>query len=99
MCLEDGREWVLGGKDATLADIHAGWIMVWLRDMVSALPDDLFPRDEYPKAHAWFDRYSKARDEAMKKMETEGLSQGDEWRGGCEEDGRRAVWRERLRCG
>ena len=71
--LEDGREWVLGGKDATLADIHAGWIMVWLRDMVSALPDDLFPRNEYPKAHAWFDRYSKARDEAMKKMETEGL--------------------------
>ncbi|ETN45738.1 uncharacterized protein HMPREF1541_09571 [Cyphellophora europaea CBS 101466] len=76
--LEDGREWVLGGKDMTLADIHAAWIFVWLAEMDGALPDSLFGRKEYSKVWAWWDRYTKARGEALEAMEKEGLKTEEE---------------------
>lgn len=83
--LEDGREWVLGGEDMTLADIHAAWIFVWLSEMDGALPESIFGRKEYPKVWAWFDRYTKTRGPALDAMEKDGLR--------VEEDGKAAVAR------
>lgn len=76
--LEDGRDWILGGKDMTLADIHAAWIFVWLSEMPDALPEDLFGRKSFPKVWAWFDRYSKVRGEALEAMEKEGIRKEEE---------------------
>ena len=71
--LEDGRDWILGGKEMTLADVHAAWIFVWLSEMPGALPDEIFGRQLWPKVWAWYDRYSKAREQALNAMESEGL--------------------------
>jgi glutathione S-transferase len=71
--LEDGREWVLGGKEMTLGDVHAAWIFVWLSEMDGALPESIFGRKEYPKTWAWWDRYSKSRDAALEAMIKDGL--------------------------
>jgi glutathione S-transferase len=76
--LEDGREWVLGGKEMTLGDIHAAWIFVWLREMDGALPETIFSRKEYPKTWAWFDRYVEARGPALEAMEKNGLRKEEE---------------------
>lgn len=71
--LEDGRNWILGGNEMTLADVHAAWIFVWLRDMPDALPDELFGKSVFPKTWAWYDRFGASREKALKAMETEGL--------------------------
>lgn len=62
--LEDGRDWVLAGDQPTLSDIHAAWIFIWLVDMDDALPKDVFGAKNFPKAHAWFERYKKAVEKA-----------------------------------
>jgi glutathione S-transferase len=76
--LEDGRDWILGGEEMTLADVHAAWIFVWLSEMPGALPEDLFGRKLWPKVWAWYDRYSKTREQLLEAMEKDGLRKEEE---------------------
>ncbi|KAL8776736.1 MAG: hypothetical protein Q9213_008155 [Squamulea squamosa] len=58
--LADGRHWVLETEKPSLADIEAIWPFCWLRGMEGALPPALFGKDNFPKVHAWLDRFSGA---------------------------------------
>jgi glutathione S-transferase len=58
--LADGRYWVLGTKEPTLADIDAVWPFEWLivdRGMRGSLPDEHFGNKTYPRVHAWLRRF------------------------------------------
>ena len=71
--LEDGRDWILGGRDMTLGDIHAGWIFVWLAfDIPGSMEEHLFNKEKYPRSFKWFENFRGGRKEAMEKMEKEG---------------------------
>lgn len=58
--LADGREWILGTKEPSLADIDAVWPFEWLivdKGMQGSLPDKWFGEAQYPKVHAWVQRF------------------------------------------
>lgn len=50
--LADGREWIAGTKDLSLADIEGVWPFDWLLDM-KALSSTLISEEQYPKTFAW----------------------------------------------
>ncbi|KAJ4346930.1 uncharacterized protein N0V89_010863 [Didymosphaeria variabile] len=58
--LADGREWVLGTREPTLADIDAVWPFEWLivdKGMRGSLPDQHFGEETYPRVYAWVRRF------------------------------------------
>ncbi|KAF2448728.1 hypothetical protein P171DRAFT_406886 [Karstenula rhodostoma CBS 690.94] len=58
--LVDGREWVLGTKEPTLADIDAVWPFEWLivdKGMRGSLPDEHFGEKRYPRVYGWVRRF------------------------------------------
>lgn len=58
--LADDREWVLGTKEPTVADIDAVWPFEWLivdKGMRGSLPEEHFGEKRYPKVHGWVRRF------------------------------------------
>jgi glutathione S-transferase len=58
--LADGRDWILGAKGPTVADIDAVWPFEWLvvdRGMRESLPEELISETIYPKVYAWVRRF------------------------------------------
>ena len=51
--LADGREWLLGTKAPTIADVEAVWVPAWLIGMKDALPEDVLGPDVFPKVYAY----------------------------------------------
>ena len=58
--LADGRDWVLGTQNPSLADIEAIWPFHWLTTMNGALPPHLISPQQFPKVFAWIDRFNAA---------------------------------------
>ncbi|KAF2105076.1 glutathione s-transferase-related protein-like protein [Rhizodiscina lignyota] len=73
MLLGDGREWISGGEEPGLADVHVGWPFDWmLRDpekmgMKHAYPE-LLNEQKYPKMFAWIDRLNRFMEEKRKEQ-------------------------------
>ncbi|UPX14072.1 uncharacterized protein EKO05_0004564 [Ascochyta rabiei] len=60
--LADGRQWILGTEGLTVADIDAAWPFEWLivdRGMKGALPEEQFGEKNYPRTHAWIQRFMR----------------------------------------
>ncbi|KAK5107483.1 hypothetical protein LTR62_001101 [Meristemomyces frigidus] len=74
--LSDGRQWILGSNEPRLADIHSCWIFDWLFQLPGAFPEEFFSKQQFPKTHAWRDRYNaaiaEAKEDAPKPDELEG---------------------------
>jgi glutathione S-transferase len=69
--LADGRNWVLGGEEPTVADIDAVWPFEWLivdSGMTGSLAKEHFGKEKYPKVYAWVERFMKRVEQ--KKSET-----------------------------
>ncbi|KAH7405688.1 hypothetical protein DE146DRAFT_649424 [Phaeosphaeria sp. MPI-PUGE-AT-0046c] len=67
--LADGRDWVLGTQEPTVADIDAVWPFEWLiidRNMKESLPEEYVNDKTYPKVYDWVRRFM-ARVEEKKK--------------------------------
>ncbi|KIV92321.1 hypothetical protein PV10_06773 [Exophiala mesophila] len=62
--LADGREFLLGGPEPTLADIHALWVFHWTvgmsMGMGATLEKDIISDKQFPKTFAFIDRAVKA---------------------------------------
>lgn len=73
--LADGRDWVLGGNEPSLADLNAVWPFAWLiiePAMRGALPKELISEESYTKTFAWVHRFmdlAKKRKGDMQKPE------------------------------
>ncbi|CAI6336923.1 unnamed protein product [Periconia digitata] len=68
--LADGRTWILGGTEPSLADLDAVWPFSWLivePGMRGALPEDLISEGKYPRTFAWISRFMN---EAMMKRKS-----------------------------
>ncbi|KAF1947163.1 hypothetical protein EJ02DRAFT_392147 [Clathrospora elynae] len=77
--LIDGRDWILGTNQPTLADIDAVWPFEWLlmdRAMTGSLPEANFGEKTYPKVHAWVRRFmaqvQRKKKEAVKATALDG---------------------------
>tara|TARA_R110002003_G_scaffold122_9_gene11090 strand:- start:14620 stop:16344 length:1725 start_codon:yes stop_codon:yes gene_type:complete len=58
--LADGRDWILGSKEPTLADIDAVWPFEWMivdRYMKDCLPESHISEKIYPRTFAWVRRF------------------------------------------
>lgn len=58
--LADGREWILGTKGPSVADIDGVWPFEWLivdKSMRGSLPEEHFSPEHYPKVYAWVARF------------------------------------------
>ncbi|KAH8726882.1 hypothetical protein GQ44DRAFT_704946 [Phaeosphaeriaceae sp. PMI808] len=58
--LADGRDWILGSKEPTVADINAVWPFEWMildRGMQESLPEEYVSEKIYPKVYAWVRRF------------------------------------------
>ena len=59
--LADGRKFLLGTEEPTLADIHVAWNLDWATAMAGLKQEgekgDLFTKENYPNVWAWLDRY------------------------------------------
>jgi hypothetical protein len=79
--LADGREWVLGAKGPTLADIEgrkltlrkgerlmspAIWLFHWISRLPGALDSDVISPKIFPKTYAWIERFDAAIKKAIK---------------------------------
>ena len=64
--LADGRDWLLGTKEPSLADIEAVWPLHWMVTMPGALPAD--QGASFPRVYAWIERFSAAAGAAKKKL-------------------------------
>ncbi|KAF7196875.1 hypothetical protein HII31_01793 [Pseudocercospora fuligena] len=79
--LEDGRQWILGGDNPGLAEIHAGWVHDWGVNMAQDIRDDsdgstadmkrALSDIEFPKLYDWVKRFRNAAEDAEKEN-TEG---------------------------
>lgn len=58
-------EWIAGGKEPTLADVEAHFVIEWLIGMPGALPNDFETR--FPKVFAWAKRLSTLVKQKTKK--------------------------------
>lgn len=71
--LADGREWVLGTKEPTVADIDAVWPFEWMivdRYMKECLPEETINDKIYPKVYAWVRRFMEKVEEKKKSCPT-----------------------------
>jgi glutathione S-transferase len=67
--LADGRDWVLGTKEPTVADIDAVWPFEWMiidRNMVECLPEQSINEKIFPKVYAWVRRFMSVVEEKKK---------------------------------
>lgn len=58
--LADGRTWILGSAEPTLADIDAVWPFEWMimdRHMKECLPEGYINENIYPKVFSWVRRF------------------------------------------
>ncbi|KAH7067104.1 hypothetical protein FB567DRAFT_542046 [Paraphoma chrysanthemicola] len=58
--LADGRDWILGSKEPSLADIDAVWPFEWMivdRNMKECLPEAQISDKIYPRTFAWVRRF------------------------------------------
>lgn len=77
--LADGRQWILGTEKPTVADIDAVWPFEWLvvdRGMQGSLPEEHFGEKDFPKTHAWIQRFmnevKNAKDKSAKSTKLDG---------------------------
>ena len=76
---KDGRKWIHGRNQPSLADIHSAWILQWLYfDITGSLPENLFNETTYPHTVAWMTRYRDAIAAAKEKAPKPKLIEGDE---------------------
>lgn len=72
--LADGRHYLLGTNEPTLADIHGVWTFSWTlhekMHMLEYLEKDIINEKQYPKTFAYVDRFQKA---IAKKQEQNGV--------------------------
>lgn len=69
--LADGRDWVLGTKEPSLADLDAVWPFKWLMmdpKMEGSLPVKQFNAERYPKVYAWVERFVTELDKKKKEL-------------------------------
>lgn len=69
----DGRDWILGTKGPSVADIEAVWPFEWMlvdRNMKDCLPKEGFGEERYPKVYAWVKRFMDIVGEKKKGCET-----------------------------
>lgn len=64
----DGREWVLGTKDISLADLEAAWPLIWVQGMKGALPPHVASEELFPKTWAWLARFAATTRAAAKNQ-------------------------------
>ncbi|KAF2820091.1 hypothetical protein CC86DRAFT_374788 [Ophiobolus disseminans] len=67
--LADGRDWILGSKEPTVADIDAVWPLEWMtvdRHMKECLPEAHINDRKYPKVYAWVRRFMSVIEEKKK---------------------------------
>lgn len=75
--LADGRDWILGSANPTLAELHAGWVYDWGLNMAGDMQvvggEDptadmrkVLSKDEFPRTHAWVARWRKVTGDAEK---------------------------------
>ncbi|KKF96240.1 hypothetical protein CFO_g1412 [Ceratocystis platani] len=76
--LSDGRDWVLGTKEPTIADINAIWPFYWIMGIPGALPKTSFSASEFPKIHAWTARFQKIISAAKKQGQKPETVSGDQ---------------------
>ncbi|KAK4645422.1 hypothetical protein QC761_201290 [Podospora bellae-mahoneyi] len=62
--LSDGRNWVLGGKEPTRADVEGVWVIHWLLTLPpphndNALDPAVINKTRYPKTMAWVNRFDQ----------------------------------------
>lgn len=62
--LADGRDWLLKTESPGLADLEVVWPLHWMVTMPGALPAGL--DQQFPKVHAWINRFAKAAEAAGK---------------------------------
>ncbi|CCX29604.1 hypothetical protein FPQ18DRAFT_376764 [Pyronema domesticum] len=55
--LKDGRDWVLGGKEVSLGDVNAVWVLEWMINLPGALAGSNISKETYPKTFAWVGRF------------------------------------------
>ena len=79
--LADGRQWILGTGEPTVADIDAVWPFEWLvvdRGMKGALPEDQFSEKNFPKTYSWIQRFmgeiKAAKERASKPKKLDGTT-------------------------
>ncbi|KXH40932.1 glutathione S-transferase [Colletotrichum salicis] len=76
--LADGRDWISGTESPSLADIEAVWLPLWLASLPGALPAHHISKEQFPKAFAWIERFSKTTSEARKAAGKVQTVSGDE---------------------
>jgi glutathione S-transferase len=76
--LADGREYLLGGKEPTLTDIHGIWTFDWALQgkmhMADELEADIINEEVYPKTFAYVDRFRKFMAGKQKENQPKELS-------------------------
>ncbi|KPI41644.1 uncharacterized protein AB675_8991 [Cyphellophora attinorum] len=75
--LEDGRDYILGTKEPSLADIEGVWVFHWMRDLKGALPGEMISAKQFPKVFAWIERFDKAVKAAKAKNAKPASLKGD----------------------
>ncbi|CAK4030248.1 glutathione s-transferase like [Lecanosticta acicola] len=55
----DGRQWVAGTKEVSLADLEGIWVFDWFLNDLRPKPE-YFGEDRYPKVHEWRSRFRQA---------------------------------------
>ena len=82
--LSDGREFVFGGEEPGMAEIHAGWVFEWVVHLVMgvegryAAKEDLrrvLGEEKFPRVWAWVRRFMEVDEVAAKRNES-GLLEG-----------------------
>ena len=64
--LGDGREWVLGGKEVDLADVHAAWLFDWAGNLAGLRKEGVVSEERYPGVWKWLERYIGKVEEVRK---------------------------------
>ncbi|KAE9375167.1 hypothetical protein N431DRAFT_542783 [Stipitochalara longipes BDJ] len=66
--LVDGRKWILGTEDPSLADIEAVWPLHWISLVPGALPPDQISAALYPRVFSWIGRFKEAVSSSEKAL-------------------------------
>lgn len=70
--LADGRNWIVGTEELSLADIRAVWAFYWATVIPGALPPDQISAVQFPKVFAWIERFSAAAKQLGRPKNIEG---------------------------
>lgn len=73
--LADGRDWIAGTEQASIADVKSVWVIDWMFELKS-LPEQYFSDKIYPKTYAWVQRWRSvlkaAKGKALKPVTIKG---------------------------